>query len=128
MEITYILRISCESSKFDLVDRALNCNRSSNDDVEWEFALINQEEDSDASVDYISIFVPLIENNREKLEEIGISRNDITIWIYYVYEQQCNFEFHPDEMKRLADNGIVLCVSCWQASDKSEEIAPHLKP
>ena len=50
----------------------------------------------------------------EKLESIGISREDISIWILYEYEGQCNMEYDPVSMKKMGENGIVLCISCWE--------------
>lgn len=124
MIVKHVLRIDCESVHFDSIDRILNTRRSK-DDFYWELIIIDDGTDLLPSVYYIDAFLPLLQGKYEELEKIGISREDITIWIYYEYDEQCNFEFHPDEMKQLADNGIVLCVSCWQASDRpDEEITP----
>ena len=49
-----------------------------------------------------------------KLESIGISREDISIWVLYEYEGQCNMEYDPVSMKKIGENGIVLCISCWE--------------
>ncbi len=56
-----------------------------------------------------------MEGKYELLATIGIERKDITIWMLYEYDQQCNLEFDPIRMKRLGDNGIGLCISCWDA-------------
>ena len=117
----HVLRIDCESIHFDAVNRIFNTHRSNNDDLYWELIIIDDDTDSLPSVYYIDAFLPLLQGKDRELERIGISREDITIWKYYEYDEQCNLEFHPDEMKQLADNGIVLCVSCWQASDRSDE-------
>ena len=119
MILKYVLRIDCESVHFNAVDRILNTHRSNNDDLYWELILIDDDTDLLPPVYYIDAFLPLLQGKHQELEAIGISREDITIWIYYEYDEQCNLEFHPDEMKQLADNGIVLCVSCWQAGGRS---------
>lgn len=49
------------------------------------------------------------------LEDIGVTRDMISIWRLYEYDGQCNLEYSPAEMKRLGDNGITLCVSCWDS-------------
>ena len=44
----------------------------------------------------------------------GISREDISIWVLYEYEGQCNMEYDPESMKKLGESGILLCISCWE--------------
>ena len=56
----------------------------------------------------------LLEGKYERLESIGISREDISIWVLYEYEGQCNMEYDPVSMKKIGENGIVLCISCWE--------------
>ena len=56
----------------------------------------------------------LLECKYEKLESIGISRENISIWILYEYEGQCNMEYDPESMKKLGESGILLCISCWE--------------
>lgn len=41
----------------------------------------------------------------------------ISIWRYYEYDEQCNFEFSPQELKRMGDNGITFCISCWDTGE-----------
>lgn len=64
---------------------------------------------------HISDFLDLLEGKYQQLAEIGVRREDITVWKYYEYDGQCNMEFHPDETKRLGENGIVLCITCWES-------------
>ena len=70
--------------------------------------------ESEPGFDFINEFLDIIEPKFSKLEELGIKRNDILIWKLYGYDQQCNMEFDPQRMKRLGDNGITLCISCWE--------------
>ena len=70
----------------------------------------------DAYVNCIEYFLDLLEGNYEKLSLVGVERDDISIWLLYEYDQQCNMEFLPHNLKRMGENGIVLCVSCWQKS------------
>jgi hypothetical protein len=119
MFVKHVLRIECKSVHFDTVDRILNTHRSNNDDLYWELIIIDDDTNSSPPIYYIDAFLPLLQGKYQALEEIGISREEITIWKYYEYDEQCNLEFHPNEMKQLADNGIVLCVSCWQAGGRS---------
>ena len=112
----HVLRIDCQSGHFDSIEQILNTHRSNEDNLYWELIIIDDDTDSLPPVYYIDAFLPLLQGKYQELEKIGIYREDITIWKYYEYDEQCNFEFHPDEMKQLADHGIVLCVSCWQGS------------
>jgi len=70
--------------------------------------------DADTYTDYIAYFLDLLDGNYDKLFSVGINRNQISIWLLYEYEGQCNLEFLPLNLKRMGENDIVLCVSCWQ--------------
>jgi hypothetical protein len=77
----------------------------------WEYEVIDKEEDK--YYDFINEFLDILETKYEKLAALGIERKDITFWYLYEYDQQCNMEFDPVRLKRLGDNGICLCISCW---------------
>lgn len=65
--------------------------------------------------DFINIFLDILEEKYANLEKLNIKRSDITVWMLYEYDQQCNMEFDPVRLKRLGDNGITLCISCWDS-------------
>jgi hypothetical protein len=69
--------------------------------------------EEDEYIDFINIFLDLIEPNMTKLKELNISIEDILIWQLYEYEHQCALSFTPQEMKRLGDLGIHLNIDCW---------------
>lgn len=33
-------------------------------------------------------------------------------------DQQCGMEFHPQQIKRLGESGIVMCIDCYQKITK----------
>ncbi|KAA0991682.1 hypothetical protein [Dyadobacter aurulentus] len=66
----------------------------------------------------IGHYLNLLESKYELLKQHGIKSSDITIWMVYEYNNECNMEFHPEDTKRLGDNGIILCVSCYQTSEE----------
>ena len=68
----------------------------------------------DKPYDFINNFLDILEPKFEELVKIQIDKDDITFWFLYEYDQQCNMEFNPREMKRLGENEITLCVSCWE--------------
>lgn len=82
----------------------------------WTYQVI--EEQKDPFYDFINRFLDLLENKYDKLAEIGIKRSDISFWYLYEYDQQCNMEFDPTRLKRLGDNGITLCISCWDSGQE----------
>ncbi|MGQ1946692.1 hypothetical protein ACT3CD_06275 [Geofilum sp. OHC36d9] len=87
----------------------------------WIYEVI--EEQDDDYYDFINKFLDLLENNYQKLADLDIKRDDITIWYLYEYDQQCNMEFSPSRLKRLGDNEITLCISCW---DSGQELKPTI--
>ena len=78
----------------------------------WTYEISNN--DTDSYFDFISQFLDLLEPKLPALEALEIKRSDISVWMLYAYDQQCNIEFDPGQMKRLVEQGITLCISCWQ--------------
>ncbi len=78
----------------------------------WELEIIRKE--GDTPFYFVDHFLSLLKGKYEKLEAINVLRENIAIWILYEYEDQCNMEFSPREMKELGTNGITLCISCWE--------------
>lgn len=82
----------------------------------WTYEVIETE--TDKSFDFINIFLDILEKKYIELEKLNIKRSDISIWMLYEYDQQCNMEFDPKRLMRLGDNGITLCISCWESGLK----------
>ena len=82
------------------------------DETLWCYAL--DEKDEDEYIDFINIYLDVLEPKFNVLENIGIPREDISIWRIYEYTQQCSMEIGPKEMKRLGNNGITLCIDCYE--------------
>ena len=78
----------------------------------WTYEVNNN--DPDLYFDFISHFLDLLKPNFPALEALDIKRSDISVWMLYAYDQQCNMEFNPGQMKRLGEQGTTLCISCWQ--------------
>lgn len=77
----------------------------------WELWVDDSSYSYSESVEY---FCSLLERNIPELLKIKVVKENIELWILYEYEQQCNFEFHPTELARISNLGIVLCIGCWQ--------------
>ena len=79
----------------------------------WEIEF--QESDFNGQFhDYLGYIESLLKSAASNLELIGIKPNDLSIWILYEFDEQCNLEFPPGQVKRLSDLGVSLCISCWQ--------------
>ena len=59
-------------------------------------------------------FMNILEGRLQALNEIGVQKSDIVIYMTYEYDDQCNMEFLPEELLALGQNGIALAVSCYQ--------------
>lgn len=84
----------------------------------WTYEVIDDK--TDEYFDFINVFLDLLETKYSELEELNIKRSDISIWLIYEYDQQCNMEFDPQRLKRLGDNGITFCISCWDSGKEYE--------
>lgn len=111
MEKTYYsLRINTNEANYQRVSHIL---RKEPKDFSrgWIYEVESSETDY---FDCINEFLDILEANYENLDRVGIAKNDISIWIIYEYNQQCNLEFIPKDLKRLGDNEISLCISCYE--------------
>ena len=109
----YIYRLQILSSKSYSEEQLNNVIGVSSNfpHADWGIEIIQSDENFSGILVY---FLSLLEGKYEKLESIGISREDISIWVLYEYEGQCNMEYDHVSMKKIGENGIVLCISCWE--------------
>jgi hypothetical protein len=115
MQYKYILRIAGAVP----AEVAKVLGRASSDGAEdWNLTL--DEGRDDAPVPFVDVFLGVLDGHFTSLERIGVSRDDITVWLLYEYDEQCNLELPAADMKRLGDSGISLCISCWQSPAKVE--------
>lgn len=109
--VYYKLNIKVETSEqIDLLTYLLSIKSCNNRN--WQYVCISN--DNDPYIDYIDIFATLIESKIVQLNDIGINSSDISIWVEYEYDQQCNMEYLPATLLKLGQLGIKLCISCWQ--------------
>ena len=110
MKHLYSLRIDCENP--DEVDRVLGTSYASSNGSSWIWEL--EQAESDPPTPFVDRFLALLNNKYTALQDAGVMRNDISVWVLYEYQQQCNLEFAALDLKRLGDEGLALCVSCWE--------------
>jgi hypothetical protein len=113
MEKHYALWIDVSEEKVEVVDNILGVK--SNTPPSWELKLIEKEDDE--YIPFIDYFLSILEGKYDQLEEIGVTRGDITVWFVYYYDSQCNMEFSPKDMYNLGKEGIGLCISCYDIHD-----------
>ena len=105
MESAYVLRIDTDSNKYDALNAVLGVKPTSTD-YWWEVEI----KDSREGLHYL---LQLIEVNFSELQTVGLDKGAISIWYYYEFDEQCNMEFDSDDLKRMGECGITLCISCW---------------
>ena len=109
--VNYKIKIVVDKfEQIQKINRILSI-QSSSENV-WVYETIV--DDNEPYIDYVYIFSEKLEHHLNELKEIGITTSDVTIWMEYEYDQQCNMEFFPNQLKKLGDLGIKLCISCWQ--------------
>lgn len=108
--VEYILKIEASKDAFPEITAILEVEPSKTQNV-WELSI---DEDNALFTRAIAYLVSIIESKKAELEGIGVTHDSISVWLYKPYTGQCNMEFNPNEMKLLADNGITLCISCWE--------------
>lgn len=116
MTSSYRLQIQCSDSREIAV--ILGSSPHGQED-RCVFVLKREIGENDPWVDVISEFLDLLIGKYELLEKLGVTRRDISIWLLYEYDEQCNMEFAPETTLRLGQEGITLCISCWQGAAPS---------
>lgn len=106
----YRLQIDCEPTQQETVSTILDLTPTIKSP--WIFEI----EVDQIPIDGITYLVGLLSDKFERLNQLGITRENISIWILYAYENQCNLEFTPTQLGLLSNERIHLCISCWEAN------------
>lgn len=110
--LTYELRIDAEENNYEKMSSIIGL-QPKDYKYGWSCEIIFEEQEEYS--DIIAKFLDSLEGKYEKLKELGIETNDITIWLIYGYNNQCNMEFEPKNLERLGKRGIKLCISCYES-------------
>jgi len=112
MEIlTYELRINAEENCYEQVSAIVGLYPKSYK-FGWSYEIKFEERESFSDV--VAKFLDSLEGKYDQLHELEIRTNDISVWLIYGYNNQCNMEFEPSILERLGNRGIRLCISCYQ--------------
>ncbi len=114
MNYKYSLRIDCELQQRKAISDLIGLENNGNYNANWSHEIVESETDN--PVDFISFFLSYLNDKDKELLKLGVKTENISIWMLYEYDGQCNLEFLPKDMKRLGEKGISLCVSCWESS------------
>jgi len=108
----YSLRINItDNEQIDQLNRILEV-KSNYPEVGWGIEVIKENNDSDFK--FADYFLSILNGKDAELKVLNISTDNISIWVLYEYEGQCNLEFNSTELKKIGDAGISLCISCWE--------------
>lgn len=109
MSYFYSLRIDSNEDVYDEISKILGVDITDYK-LGWQLEVkLNNEENRDV----IAEFLNLLKDKYRELNQIGVKQDDISIWLIYEYKDQCNLEFEPEILKKLGENGIRLCLSCY---------------
>ncbi|MBW8331045.1 MAG: hypothetical protein K0M40_03410 [Prolixibacteraceae bacterium] len=113
MEIlSYELRIDVDEKYYDEVSSIIGLYPDSFK-FGWSYEILFEENKENYNA--MNKFLDSLEGKYDHLNELGVESRNITIWIVYGYNNQCNMEFEPSLLYRLGKCGVKLCISCYEA-------------
>ena len=110
MASVYQIRINTNEKIYESINRELGILPTSTLYC-WEYTI---EENSIQFYQAVDVLLSLLEGKTNALKSIGVFIEDISMWYLYEYTDQCNMEFNSNELKRIGELGITLCISCWE--------------
>lgn len=57
--------------------------------------------------------------HEDTLRAAGVE--EMTVWVGYLWRDQCNLSFEPEDLTRVAALGAPLCISCYEDSEGPNE-------
>jgi len=103
------LRIDAKQEIYNIISKILKY-----DIIDYNKGWMYEIELSENYYKAIDNFLDNLELKAEKLKELGIETDAISIWLLCEYNNQCNLEFDPNILFRLSKNKIRLCISCYE--------------
>jgi hypothetical protein len=111
MNYTFSLKINTNELSRENLESIIGL-KSNTEFSTWEYEFEYNRE-SDEYINFIQYFMDVVEDKLPILDSLGVKREEITIWMLFAYEFQCNMEFDSDDLLRLGRNGIKLCITCY---------------
>jgi len=70
--------------------------------------------------DFVSYILSFLDGKYSRLQELGISKKMIAIWILYDYVGEIGrLELYSRQLMKLGGSGLTLCVSCFDEGDET---------
>lgn len=113
MKYFFSLRISANEKQVENITYILGI-KPNYPEVAWGYELKIKD---NAYTNFIDFFLSILNDKYEQLQNIGISKDHISIWMIYEYDGQCNMEFSASDMKKLGNSGITFCISCYESDN-----------
>lgn len=108
----YSLRIPISNTEQVVqINRILEI-KSNYPEVGWGIEVIKGNNYSEFN--FADYFISILNGKEAELKDININMDDISIWVLYEYQGQCNLEFNSTDLKKIGNAGISLCISCWE--------------
>lgn len=111
MKYYYSIRINCDAQKIGLINEILGLS-SNMPGHNWGYEV--EEEEGDPAFLFVEKFIDVLAGKYEELETINVYKSDISLWMLYEYDDQCNMEFGPSQLAELGKSELSLCISCWR--------------
>lgn len=112
--IDYMLKIYCSDERMSQVSKVLGVDPTEVQHGYWGLE-VSDEEIADG-VDAVGRVLGLLDGKFEDLERIGVARSDVSIWLFVEYQGQCSLLFTAQDLCRIAEKKLDLCIECWEVS------------
>jgi len=101
--VLYELRILCDSKTKGEIEREID--KSDRDfEVNWYKKFTSE-----------SMALKETKIILDRVSTLNVPNEDITLWLFYAYENECNLEFDTLFLELISELGISFCISCWQS-------------
>ena len=113
MNIYCSLRIKA-GQNLDAINKIMDMNINNETSGLWMFEVEASELNPYPKI--LNQFVDLIEIKLPILNNIGVNKDDITIWLLIESdgEEQTNIEFNAELLLKLSKTVVSFCISSWQ--------------
>lgn len=108
--IYYSIRVNANKLIHNNLSQVLGVENTTNSSM-WIYEVVPED---GVYFDFVDEFFSLLDGNYASLVQLGVSKEDISFWVLYGYKDQCNLEFTPNQLLRLGQSEIHLCISCFQ--------------
>ena len=121
MKTFYWLEIWVDPTKHKKVKKVMG--DSSKETARSILKLFPSEQDDSPQWYELQQYLELLEDKYEKLDDLGVKRSDISVWMNCAYEDNsCEINFDPVTLLRFGEEEIKPCITCWKGEPWSEWI------